>query len=72
MRKRNVYYTENRIKIIEYCKNNNNIITKAQIMNLLNCSCDLAYEVSKSMVNCGILTKLEKCKFILNNNTYLK
>jgi hypothetical protein len=70
MRKRNVYYTENRIKIIEYCKSNNNIITKAQIMNLLNCSCDLAYEVSKSMVSCGILIKVEKCKFILNN-TYL-
>ena len=67
MKKRNVYFTENRIKIIEYCRGNNGVITKSQIMNILNCSCDLAYEVSKSMVNCGILIKLEKCKFILKD-----
>lgn len=67
MKKRNIYFTNNRIKIIEYCKSNNGYITKAQIMDILNCSCDLAYEVSKSMINCGILIKSAKCRFILNN-----
>lgn len=65
MKKRQVYITENRKKIIAFCKKNNGNITKAQIMNLLNCSCDSAYDIYKSMLKCGILEKIEKCKFKL-------
>lgn len=67
-KKRLPYITENRKKIIAFCKKNNGNITKSQIMNLLKdgkCSCDLAYEVSKSMIQKGILSKTGKCKFKL-------
>ena len=57
--------TENRIKIIQFCKKNDLKINKSQIMNLLNCSCDSAYDVYKSMLKCGLLEKISKCKFQL-------
>lgn len=69
MKKRQVYITENRKKIIAFCKKNNGNINKAQIMNVLNCSCDSAYDIYKSMLKCGILEKIEKCKFNLNSIT---
>jgi hypothetical protein len=66
--KRTPYLTENRIIIINFCKANNRNINKAQIMNLLNCSCDSAYDIYKSMLKCGIngcyskIPKYEKAK----------
>lgn len=66
--KRTIYLTENRMKIIDFCKSNDGKISKAQIMTLLKngkCSCDLAYEVSKSMIEAGILEKTGKCKYKL-------
>lgn len=68
MMKRIPYLTENRIKIIDFCKGNKGNINKAQIMSLLNCSCDSAYEIYKSMLKCGLLEKIGKCKFQLKNN----
>lgn len=65
---RNLYITENRQMIIDFCKGNNGNITKAQTMNLLKngkCSPDLAYSVLKSMVDAKILEKYGKCKFKL-------
>lgn len=70
-KKRITYITNNRKKIINYCYNHDKTITKAQIMILLNCSGDLAYEVSKSMINCGLLKKIGKCKFeIIDQKRY--
>jgi hypothetical protein len=66
--KRTPYLTENRIIIINFCKANNRNINKAQIMNLLNCSCDSAYDIYKSMLKCGLLVKIGKCKFQLKDN----
>lgn len=63
--KRYPYLTQNRIKIIDFCKNNDGNITKAQIMELLNCSDNAAYECSKSMIDAGILQKRVRCKFKL-------
>jgi hypothetical protein len=69
MKKRIPYITNNRKKIIYFCKKNDGNINKAQIMNLLKCSCDSAYDIYKSMLKCGLLEKTGKCKFKLNTKT---
>lgn len=65
MPKRKPYLTNNRIKIINFCKKNQGKISKAQIMSLLNCSCDSAYDIYKSLLKCELLEKIGKCKFQL-------
>lgn len=66
-KKRAAYMTENRRQIIEFAKNNDNKVNKAQIMRLLNVSCDGSYDITKRMIEIGYLQKIGKCKFQLTD-----
>jgi hypothetical protein len=65
---RQISMTSNRIKIIDFAKSRQGTITKAQVMELLSCTEDNAYEQIKSMIKASLLERVEKQKFRLSRN----